>query len=193
MFRVYISYSYVKSYKKNKTLKTHWRKIDYRSESLTQILTGLNSALNILNNQLETLEWYDVLFYREEAEPIWGLAFIAFQNYINGSIFDLHKKVSEKTKYYNIEPNYRNFNRSNIELIIGLANFIKHKDDEKPLHNGTQEILIAFNLPYKKDSENSPIFEGLTILSEKWDIFDVYESVKDWRTKLFEEYEKHCL
>lgn len=174
-------------------MKTHWRKIDYRSESLTQIVNGLDSALNILNNQLETIEWYDAVFYREEAEPIWGLAFIAFQNYINGSIFDLYKKASEKTKYYNIEPNYRNFNRSNIELIIGLANFIKHKDDEKPLHDGTKKILIDFNLPYQNDSENSPIFGGLTILSEKWDIFEVYKSVKDWRTKLFEEYEKHRL
>lgn len=71
-------------------------------------------------------------------------------------------------------------------MIIGLANYIKHRE-ENELHKGTREILESFRLNLDKDIEieKSPIFEGLTILSDDWNLFEVLEIVTDWRKKLW--------
>lgn len=132
--------------------------------------------------------WYDGLWFREYSELIYGLAFISFQNYINGTIKDLIDSTSEKTKYYKLEPNIKNYEKSYIELIIGLANYIKHKEDEGSLHKGTSEILKSFGLDTSKEADiidSSPIFEGLTILTENWSLIEIVSNVIIWRSNLF--------
>ena len=175
-----------------KNPKTHWLQVDYRAESLRQIITGLDNSINTLQDRVEELGWYDGLWFLEDSEPIYGLAFIAFQNYINGSIKDLYESVNDKTLYYKLGTNSANFEKSDIELIIGLANYIKHKDDEK-LHRGTQEILNAFDLKNNGEINNSPIFDGLTILNKDWKLFQILEIVINWRESLIKNDIKHSL
>ncbi|PKR81777.1 hypothetical protein CW751_00095 [Brumimicrobium salinarum] len=167
--------------------QTHWRHVDYRADSLKQIITGLNNSIETLKARLGKIDWYDGLWLLEDTEPVFGMAFIAFQNYINGSIKDLYESLEDKTSLYKIGSTPGSFSRTNTELIIGLANYIKHKDDKK-LHGGTQRILEAFDLIVNDDIEESPIFEGLTILDKKWDLFKVYEIVINWRRDLFNHY-----
>lgn len=172
------------------TKKTHWLKADYRSNSLHQIIAGLDNSIKSLTKKVEDeTDWYDGLWFLEDSEPIYGLAFIAFQNYINGSIKDLYESTNDKTCYYKINPKLKSFEKSDIELIIGLANYIKHKDDNK-LHKGTQDILDCFNLKSTDDIKKSPIFEGLSVLNEKWELFEIYNIVTKWRERLFDGFEK---
>ncbi|WP_321282342.1 hypothetical protein [Marinifilum fragile] len=67
---------------------THWKRIDLRIESLQTTIKGLENSISELRNKIDKIDWYDGLWFIEEAEPIYGLAFIAFQNYINSSVFD---------------------------------------------------------------------------------------------------------
>jgi hypothetical protein len=78
------------------------------------------------------------------------------------------------------------FSNTRIELIIGLANYIKHKD-ERELYKGTREILENFgmNLSIDVEIDKSPIYQGLSILDEKWNLFSIRDSVKNWREKLW--------
>lgn len=173
---------------------THYLKNDLRVDSLIQIITGLDNSIITLKNRLEEVDWYDGDWLDSDSEPIYGLAFISFQNYINGSINDLYDSLTNKTKFCKIEPISRNYTCSSVELIIGLANYIKHKD-EGTLHKGTREILDSFNLNYNEDKaefvSESPIFGGLSILSVNWNLFEILEIVIYWRKKLFEEFEKN--
>lgn len=162
---------------------------DYHADSLKQIIIGLNNSINTLKKRNEEIAGYDGLWLLEDSEPIFGMAFIAFQNYINGSISELFESTNNKTSYYKIDSKHENYDKSYIELIIGLANFYKHKDEIK-LHTGTRNILDTFNLETSGRIEESPIFEGLTILDEKWNLFKVYEIVIDWRKELFNHYTK---
>lgn len=169
------------------TEKTHWCKVDYRVDSLYQIIMGLENSIVSLKQRVDEYG-YNVIDFDENSEPIYGLAFIAFQNYINGSIKDLYETTSSKTTYYKIDSNLMNFHKSSIELIIGLANFIKHKDDDE-LRKGTKDILDCFDLKYvDNDIINSPIFEGLSLLNKDWDLFEILKIVTNWRKKLFENY-----
>ncbi len=180
----------------SKSSLTHYLKIDYRAESLNQIIIGLDNAINSLKDRKKEQFWYDGLWFKEDSEPIYGLAFIAFQNYINGSIKDLVNTTSNKTEYYRLQPKFKNYEKSDIELIVGLANYFKHKEDDGLLHKGTSEILKNFGLDTSKDAEitDSPIFEGLTILSETWNLFEIEVRVTNWRVNLFlMTNEKYCV
>lgn len=88
---------------------THVRQHDFRRESLDQIVKGLDNALQVLQKRNEEVGWYDGLWYREDSEPIYGLAFIAFQNYIVGSVNDLHGTTLNKINFYRLEPNLNDF------------------------------------------------------------------------------------
>jgi len=157
-------------------------RIDYRAVSLNMTIKGLSETIAVLEAQVNEIDWHDGIWYMEESEPIYGLAFIAFQNYINGSINDFANNLKARESYYKLEQNCKVGNRSKIELIIGLANYAKHKD-EGHLHKGTKDILDHFNLNYddKTYLDNSPIFQGLTLLNEHWDLFKIKEIVTDWR------------
>jgi hypothetical protein len=163
---------------------THWLEVDYRVESLNLIIIGLENSIQTIVKKNKEIDWYDGIWMREESEPIYGLAFIAFQNYINGSINDLFEKPDNKAQYYKLDNKAEDFQRTQIELIIGLANYYKHKDAK--FHKGTVEILNSFNLDINSDNviDNSPIFEGLELLNKKWDLFEIKKIVTDYRNKL---------
>jgi hypothetical protein len=110
------------------------------------------------------------------------LAFIAFQNYINGSIKDFKGNLNNKNLLYKIENSESEFSRSKIELIVALANYSKHKDEGIP-HKGTREILDNFGLNYENITylDESPIFQGLSIFNEEWDLLKIMEITTEWR------------
>lgn len=169
----------------------HYLRYDsHRSVGLDLIINGLYETVETLYDQVLEGEYYDGVWFSEESEPIIGLAFIAFQNYINGSIYDyskgydIHGKEKNREAYYKIEENRINDKRSKIELIIGLANYSKHKD-EKNLHRGTENILKDFGLIQEGITNDYLILEGLNLLNEESDLIEVKEFVKDWREYLW--------
>lgn len=168
--------------------KTHYLRHDLRVESLKYTISGLDRSINLLKNQRKEISWYDGIFFLEDSEPIYGLAFIAFQNYVNASIKDFSDSTRDKVQYYQLESSFGEFNRSSIELIIALANYSKHKDEDGDLHKATREILTDFGLNIDKGAsvESSAIFEGLTILNEAWDLFQILDLVINWRSVLWD-------
>lgn len=165
---------------------TLYLKNDYRITSLEITIKGLNNSIDILKNQVDKIQGYDGDWFMEESESIYGLAFIAFQHYINGSIKDFVGETKDKEKLYNLEQNSVKYSKSKIELIISLANYAKHKDEGAP-HQGTKDILDYFNLNYKDVSylDKSAIFQGLTILNRDWDLLKINELVTEWRELLW--------
>lgn len=180
----------------------HYLRADYRIESLTQIITGLNSSINCLMQKNKEFAWYDVNWLLQDVEPILGLAMVAFQNYINSSIADCPIRVSSPYKIMELGHVCDSYEKSKIELIIGLANYYKHKE-ESDFHKKTREILDYFGLATDKDLETheTPIFKGIEILNNKSDLFEIMHIVEAWREQLWLRYEReqistetnHCL
>jgi hypothetical protein len=169
-------------------LNVSWKRHDYRKESLHQTIIGLKNSIEYLNEKLKEISWYDGIWLLEESEPILGIAYIAFQNYINSSIFDKEDTLERKISFYKKGQFLDNYEHTQIELIIALANYFKHRDDDKSLHKGTTSILENFHLEYgsKVDIEDSPIFKGLLLLSKEWDLLEIFSIVINWREKLWE-------
>ena len=162
---------------------------DSRIISLELVINGLEESINNLLQKEKELDWYDGLWFLEESEPILGLAFIAFQNYINSSIFDKEQELNNQFEKYKIQGVFFNTNRSKIELIIALANYYKHRDSPKSLFGETVNILKDFNLKFDKDIDivESPIFKGFDILSKNNNLEDVISIVINWRKELWKE------
>ncbi|SJZ32050.1 hypothetical protein [Sediminibacterium ginsengisoli] len=169
-------------------MMTHWKEIDFHLSSLEYIVKGLDDSVDFLKTQRTLNGWYDGLWLLEEAEPIIGLALLAFQNYINSTIFDLSGSTTNKTAYYQKYTNIPGFDKTAIELIIGLANYHKHRKDDKP-HPGTLNILNHFHLDSDKNVDilQSPIIKGYSFINAEMNFFPVVEILSDWRKRLLSE------
>lgn len=166
---------------------THWKEVDFRVASLKIIMNGLDMAIEELWKKTKTESWYDSGWFLDESEPIIGIGFIAFQTYINGSIYDRHEDLSKQFQMYRhgIET-YEN-GRTAIELIVSIANYVKHRDHPEELHRYTKEVLVDFGLSADKDADvdHSPIFQGLDILSSENSLSEVMTTVIAWRQSLW--------
>ena len=103
-----------------KITKTHYLRIDHRAVSLNMTIKGLTETIATLKNQITEIHWYDGDWFMEESEPIYGLAFIAFQNYINGSIKDFSDDLKAKETYYKLEPKTNSRLLQNGVIVSGL-------------------------------------------------------------------------
>jgi len=165
---------------------THWRRLDFRAKSLHMIVDGLQKSINELEKNIAEIHWYDGDWLMEETEPIYGLAFVAFQNYIIGSIADIDGDTKDKHGYYKRDKVISGYAFTTIELIIALANYSKHFDEGRLLP-GTAGILDGFQLNYKDVHylDEAAIFQGLTILDKDYDLFKIKDYVTQWRESLW--------
>ena len=166
--------------------KTHYKRVDYRLESLTYTVEGIQNSVLMLNKKFKATDWYGGSWFLEEVEPILGLTFIALQNYINCSIYDCFGTLEKKHEKYKLGKKIKNSSRTDIELIVGIANYYKHRD-ENNLKPNTTNILKDCNFRFDKDTptQDSPIFKGLEYYTSTWDLTKLIETVTDWREKLW--------
>ncbi|MFD1553165.1 hypothetical protein [Putridiphycobacter roseus] len=136
--------------------------------------------------------------YADDTEHLVGTAFIVLQNYINSSISDLYLKLSKlHLKYSTAKMVNNECKTTRIELIIVLANYYKHRDLPTELHKHTTNPLDDLKIYYKeiynleknkyfyKIGSDSPIFNGLSLLSIEWELNDLIEIVSEWREDLW--------
>lgn len=167
--------------------KTHYLRLDYRKNILLMVISGFDNSINELRQKVNQIHWYDGGWLVEEAEPILGLACIAYQNYINSSIYDRFGNLNSKLELYKKGSHLIKEKRTQIQLIIALANYYKHRDDENPLHGGTKKVLKELDLEYIDIiyPEELPILKGMDLLSDSWNLNDITKIVTDWRESLW--------
>jgi hypothetical protein len=166
---------------------THWKRHDFRIDSLRDTISGLENSILGLKSKIDQINWYDGLWFMEESEPIYGLAFIAFQNYINSSIYDRFESLEKQYLKYKIGEEIKRTGRTDIELIISIANYFKHRDHPNNLMGETLKVMRDFNLKFDKDIDitDSPIFKGLEIFSVNRKLELIIQVTEKWREKLW--------
>ena len=166
---------------------THWREIDYRRDSLEVLISGMEDSIARLQSRLKEHSWYDGGFFLEDVEPIVGLAFIAYQNYIISSIYDRFEQIQNRNDHYKTGSTLILDKRTEIELIIAIANYYKHRDDESELRNSTKSVLEDLNLNYTSSfpPEKRAILQGLRVLSESDNLQEITNKVLQWRELLW--------
>jgi hypothetical protein len=186
--------------------------MDFRYNYLSDTMSALENLIDSFKKKNREEDYYDGFFFLEDSEQTYGLALIAMQNYIYGSINDHlialkgEKKIAEnlyeklikdkrKLKKY-IWKNYATQSQINkinnldrIELIISLSNYYKHRDEIVGLDSNTLNVLKKLDKKFNEEEfeiDNSPIIIGIELLSKNWDLMEIVENVKIWREKLWD-------
>jgi hypothetical protein len=164
---------------------TDWKEIDFHKRSLSITLSSLQGAIDQVYLFHKENSWFDGMFLLEASEPIYGTAFIVMQNYINTSIYDCDDSLKYKHDRYKLGEQLEGKKLSYIELIIGIANYFKHRDDDRGLHNGTSKILTLLEFESSGDIEESPIFESLNLIDPQWKLASFESILLNWRELLW--------
>jgi len=169
----------------------YWFEPDERIEGLKAMFEGFDNAIKIFEKKYEEISWYDADFYYEETDLIYGVVLVSLQNYINKWC-----TVFVESRLFGCTKNYQFYERGSkiinngitqIRLIVELANYFKHRDDEGNLQFHTADCLAKLNLTElsKKGDERQEDrleIEGLLLLcSNEIDLFELLQIVIDWR------------
>lgn len=114
-------------------MRTHYREVDYRVDWMRDLFMSLNHGFSTIQEKLNTIEYFDGLFAQEQAETVFGIAFVTAQTYITGTISDMNEVNNNsgltKTDMLNIgSPSITN-NISKVFLINTIANYYKHHEE----------------------------------------------------------------
>ncbi|ADQ78775.1 hypothetical protein Palpr_0619 [Paludibacter propionicigenes WB4] len=184
-------------------MKGHYLRRDLRIRVTKDIISPLQVKLDNIKEicSKDGYIYWDSI-YADDTEHLVGTVFIVLQNYINSSISDLYPDLLKLSDKYSIDKKVNNSQTTRIELIIAIANYYKHRDSPSKLRSNTIKPLNDLKIAYKEiyDEQNeiyshivgscSPVFEGLSLLSELWDFNDLINIVSDWRENMWLNEEK---
>lgn len=114
-------------------MKTHYKEIDFRADWMRDLFSSLNHGFKNIQEKLNDLEYFDGVFAQEQAETIYGIAFVTAQTYITGTVADMSEIGSnlnlKKTEMLSIGSPKVDNETSKILLINTIANYYKHYDE----------------------------------------------------------------
>jgi len=169
---------------------------DFRYDWVSVTLHSLNSGFEVIRNKEDQQPWFDGIWQMEYAENIFGLAFVAAQAYILGSVEDVNKiresagkERIEKNKYYSDDPQSLPNGISRISLINSAANYYKHHDEwDKWPTNGTTKILKDAGI---LETTEFPLYEVATRLLHKGEyenMENLLAIISEWREHILSKY-----
>jgi hypothetical protein len=168
----------------------HIREIDWRIEPLHDIIVGIDAGIAAVRERLDAEE-IDGLTALGHLEPILGLGFLAFQNYVLGTWTDINeirksrgKPPVSKLDCYTCDPITVREGTTRIELINAAANYFKHHDEwsQWPT-NETTRTLSRIGIAQQNEfpcSDVARIFCG-----DNWELVVLHQIVQEWRTHVF--------
>ncbi len=173
-----------------------WFEPDERLRGLEAMFEGFSTALNSFVEKGENCRNYYADFYFDETELIYGVVLLSLQNYINKSCVDFLEidllKCDKTSQLYGKCSKIVCGDITQIQLIISLANYFKHRDENNKLHKQTEECfrkvdILRFSSKGDERYEDSLITEGLLLLIDDIrDIRGLLEIVKNWKKDLLE-------
>ncbi len=114
-------------------MKTHYREADYRADWIGDLFSSLNHGFTTIQEKLNNIDYFDGSFAQEQAEAIFGIAFVTAQTYIAGTVSDMleinRKGNLSKTDMLAIGSPIIVNNITKVQLINTIANYYKHHEE----------------------------------------------------------------
>jgi len=176
-------------------MSPNFREIDYRIEPLHNVIVGLDAGLAAIHKRLDTEEWFDGIWAREYAEPLFGLGFVAAQTYAIGTVSDLNsvrmsrrKPKKERIDCYTCDTVVLKGGVTRIQLINASANYFKHHDEwaRWPTRGkGAHDTKTLGSVGITEKTE-FPCIDAVDLLcGTSWELIVLYQIMKEWRAHLF--------
>ena len=175
----------------------NWREIDFRYDWVFLTFSALKSGFYTIRQQASAESWFDGTWQVEHADAILGVAFVAAQAYLVGTVEDVNhirqsRGQAEKSKidYYKDDPHPLPNGISRILLINSIANYYKHHDewDDPWTPNLTTTTLAAVGIV---KSTEFPCYEAAKTLwgpTEVENLDKLAGIIKEWREYILAKY-----
>lgn len=170
--------------------------IDFRHDWISLTLHALKSGFDGINKMSDEIPWFDGGWEMEHAESVLGIAYIAAQTYILGTVEDMNqirnragKEKLSKISYYSDDHQPLPNGVSRILLINSLANYYKHHDEwEKWPDNPTTQTLSTIGV---FEGSEFPCYHATTILWGEDDLENLenlLSIISEWRKYILSKY-----
>ena len=178
--------------------------IDWRYSSIRNIFGTLSESLQTVVDKLHEAEQSgdDIAFdfALEQAEGLCGIAFVAAQTYIAGTVADVNRIASSSTSLKkdqllrNYSDDLAQINLTKLELCDAMANYFKHHDEwQRWSGRGRKQKTVAILQTIGiKESDNYPCIKAVHILlsQDEWDLIPLLKLLSKWRESVIETYKQ---
>jgi len=176
----------------------HIREMDFRRDWIAELFHALTTAIENIENKIEEIDWFDGIFALEHTETILGVAFVAAQTYIAGTVADINEllgKSKHLTKRQLLELDGGSINNcvTQMQLIDAVANYYKHHDewvtwqpDERNRY--TISILNKCGITEKTEFPCNSAASLLWPEAELGKFHYLLDIMLHWRKRVFREY-----
>ena len=176
----------------------HFREIDFRRDWLDELFRALTAAIDNISERIKKDDYFDETFALEHLETILGIAFIAAQTYIAGTVADINailgkSKQLKRDQLLALDVVFIKNGTTRLELIDAIANYHKHHDEWEtwqPKGRNQRTINILNECGITEETE-FPCYSAATLLwpETKLGEFRYLLSVLvDWRERVFRKY-----
>lgn len=175
--------------------------IDWRISTTELILTALTAGLQDLIRQLEIAEqddddWFGIEEAVELSEGIYGMAFLAAQNYITGTVSDIkmiYRKVPEAETRFKKHELIKEHNDclsklpiTQLQLCDAVANYYKHHeewDDWQPIGK-RKHTIPALQSAHIGENDSYPCHKAAQLLLPDTgeDLSPLATILRNWRS-----------
>jgi len=182
----------------------HLQEMDFRRNWLSKLFSAFTGMMKEIDQKLDTDDYYDGLDARDDAEFVLGIAFIAAQTYIVGTVADINavlgkSKRSEQDgllkarELLSLDVVLVANGVSRTQLVYEIANYHKHHDEwedwsDKGLNGRTVKTLNACGI---HKGTTHPCYEAATLLWPEEQLGEcgyLLNLLEDWRERVFRKY-----
>lgn len=182
----------------------HLKEIDFRRNWLSQLFVALTGMMNDIDRRLEKGDYYDGTDAREDAEFILGIAFIAAQTYIVGTVADINAVLGkskrseqdgllEARELLSLDVVSVANGVSRTQLVYEIANYHKHHDEweEWSVNDRNRQTIKILNGCGIHKGTTHPCYEAAALLWPEEQLGEcgyLLNLLEDWRERVFRKY-----
>jgi hypothetical protein len=177
----------------------HGSEIEFEGAALEHVVVGIDAGLAAIETQIGDPEWYDGEHALDDAEPLLGLGFVAFQRHALRAVQDLNrirashgKPKRDKRDCCSCDPITIKEGMTRIQLVNAVANYFKHHDEWTPRwpirgERGFSDTQILARVGITQKTVH-PCIEATNLLcGTSWKIIVIHQIVHEWREHLINE------
>jgi hypothetical protein len=167
--------------------------IDWRIGPLRDACAGLEAGLKRIGERVHEEPWFDGLWACEYSEPLVGVAFVAAQSYLVGTVSDVNSVRTRSARGLPEQPRRLDKNEcyacdlasittgvTRVQLINAAANYYKHCEDEDGLRPDTKRTLSSVGID--EHTEFPCIEIARLLLGSELSLDGIPAILGDWRT-----------
>lgn len=167
--------------------------IDWRIGPLQDVMAGIEVGLNRIQARMDNVEWFDVDQALEHSVWLLGVAFVAAQAYIEGTVGDAWRirngkdhvrsdASKEFTRECHSDDTALAPGVTRIEFINAVANHFKHLESPRGLDEHVWGVLRTAGITEKTEYPCARATELLC--GEKWRLRALCDIVREWRARV---------